>query len=260
MYRLYIDESGDHTYSQLENTDRRYLCLLGCAFSLQHYQELFHPRLDALKEQFFPHDPDEPVILHREDIINARGVFRRLLDCELRATFDAELFRLIESSEFRIIAVVIDKKAHVERYREAAWHPYHYCLTALMERYCGLLHLLREKGDVMAEGRGKTEDLQLKREYERIYTDGAYHRSAPWFREVLTSHEIKVKPKSKNVAGLQLADLIAHPVKQEMLLEKGRLPAGADNFGRALCRALASKFNRQVYTGQVWGYGKKMFD
>ena len=31
-YRLYIDESGDHTWRQLDDPARRYLCLLGCFF------------------------------------------------------------------------------------------------------------------------------------------------------------------------------------------------------------------------------------
>ncbi len=32
-YRLYIDESGDHVFRQLEEDRHRYLCLLGCRVS-----------------------------------------------------------------------------------------------------------------------------------------------------------------------------------------------------------------------------------
>jgi len=40
---------------------------------------------------------------------------------------------LIREADFKIIAVVIDKKNHVEKYKELAFHPYNYCLTAILE-------------------------------------------------------------------------------------------------------------------------------
>ncbi len=73
---------------------------------------------------------------------------------------------------------------------------------------------------------------------------------------MLTTHELKLKPKSKNIAGLQLADIIAHPVKQEILAEKGRIPAQEGAFGKQLCSCLKAKYNRQIYKGETWGYGK----
>ena len=260
MYRLYVDESGDHTYTSLEAAHRRYLALVGCFFDLQHYQESFQPQLEELKARFFRHDPDEPVILHREDLINARGSFRFLLDPEVRNSFNSALLSVIWGAAFKIIAVVIDKKAHVDRYGDAAWHPYHYCLAVMLERYCGYLHFCRGKGDVVAESRGKREDMQLKEEYERIYRQGTHRRSAQWFQLVLTSHELKVKPKSKDIAGLQLTDLIAHPAKQEVLLERGRLAEVSGSFGQEICKMLASKYNRHLYSAQLWGYGKILLD
>lgn len=29
-YRLYIDESGDHTYSEIDSSSKRYLGIIGC--------------------------------------------------------------------------------------------------------------------------------------------------------------------------------------------------------------------------------------
>jgi hypothetical protein len=48
-------------------------------------------------------------------------------------------------------------------------------------------------------------------QYRRIGTQGTYFVPAAVFGAVLTSKELKVKTKQANVAGLQLADLIAHP-------------------------------------------------
>lgn len=257
MFRLYIDESGDHSYAHLDLPERRYLCLVGCFFDLTMYQQTFQPRLEALKEKYFHHDPDEPVILHRKDLINKRGAFRVLLDAKIESAFNAELLALVRGASFTLVAVVIDKRAHTERYGEAAWHPYHYCLTALLERYCGYLNFTNNRGDVLAESRGGSEDRQLKEAYKHIYNSGVYYQPATWFQKALTSHEIKLRPKSKNIAGLQLADIIAHPVKQEILHEKGRIESVRGGFGQELCQALAGKYNRQVHIGQIWGYGKK---
>ena len=146
MLRLYLDESGDHTYRALDSLASRYLALVGCFFEQNHYRENFQPSLEELKRQMFNNDPDDPVIFHREDIINACGHFRILLADDVREAFNVQLLDLIRAAQFKIIGVVLDKKAHLERYGKAAGHPYHYCLTVLLERYGGDLHLTRQMG------------------------------------------------------------------------------------------------------------------
>ena len=68
--------------------------------------------------------------------------------------------------------------------------------------------------------------------------------------------EIKVKPKSANIAGLQVSDLLAHPCKQEVLFEEGRVVEGEQRFGVEICKQLKNKYNRHAYSGRVQGYGK----
>lgn len=61
--RLYIDESGDHTYRQIDQSEKRYLSLIGCVFRMTDLSELTH-ELEEMKYRHFgsyPHrDPDEP--------------------------------------------------------------------------------------------------------------------------------------------------------------------------------------------------------
>jgi len=161
-YRLYVDESGDHTYYKLEDPARRYLGLIGIFIETEYYRTTFQPEVEGFKQEHFPYNPDEPVILHREDIINRRGPFWRLRDTEKERAFNEDFLQFIEEQDYCIITVVIDKKAHIERYGKAAYHPYHYCLAALLERYCGFLNFYNAQGDVLAESRGGTEDQQLK--------------------------------------------------------------------------------------------------
>ena len=44
-YRLYIDESGDHTYQDIEDPARRYLGLIGCFVDGEVYRTRFIRRL-----------------------------------------------------------------------------------------------------------------------------------------------------------------------------------------------------------------------
>jgi hypothetical protein len=59
-YRLYVDESGDHVSREVMELPHRFLCLLGCWFQNPAYLK-FHEALEAVKSQFLPHHPDDPV-------------------------------------------------------------------------------------------------------------------------------------------------------------------------------------------------------
>ncbi len=258
-YRLYLDESGDHTYQALDQASHRYLGLTGCYITADHYPAFAHA-LEELKYEHFAHYPhrdrDEPIILHRDDIINRRGVFSVLNDPEVEERFNNDLLRIFGESPYKIISVLIDKKKHLEQYGDYAFHPYHYCLAAILDRYCGFLNYFNARGDVMAEARGGTEDKQLKSAYRRIYESGTLWFDKDFFQNALTSKEIKLKPKKANIAGLQLSDCLAYPIKQTMLLEKGKIKDPGDIFGKRVYEVVSKKFNRHIYDGRVWGYGK----
>ena len=254
-FRLYVDESGDHTYHKLDESDKRYLGLIGCIIEDGYYRETFHPALEKLKQTYFPHSPDDPVILHRRDIMNKNGPFWRLRDVGRKEAFNVDLLTFLEKQEYRIIMVVIDKKIHLERYGKAAFHPYHYCLAVLLERYCGFLKFFGAKGDVMAESRGGKEDMHLKDAYRCIYNDGTGWRLHDFFQDTLTSKEIKLKPKNTNIAGLQLADLLAYPLKREILLDEDRV-SDIGRFSGEICQKVVTKYNRQIYKGTIKGYGR----
>ncbi len=252
--RLYLDESGDHTYELLKDPARRYLSLLGVWFHKDYYAT-FVEELERFKREIFGFRPDHPVILHRNDIINRRGPFGILCQPEKKARFETGLLDVIRRAQFWMVCVIIDKRAHWDRYT-SPFHPYHYCLAALLERYCGWLQLKNATGDVMAESRGREEDIQLKQAYLHVYESGTRYIDRGKFQRVLTSHEIKVRGKGANIAGLQLADLLAYPVKQACLVEHKFVSDPGQVFGKKLLEAVQDKFNRNLWTGEVWGYGK----
>jgi hypothetical protein len=258
LYRLYIDESGDHTYKDLEDPTKRYLALLGCIIEEDHYVNNFFPTLENLKRKHFDSHPDDPVILHRKEIKDSKGKFRRLKDPQKREAFDRDLLQFLKQMEYTIILVVMDKKAHKEKYGERSFHPYNFSLAIMLERYYYFLKERNARGDVMIEGRGKEENKELIETYNTIYTKGTDYISDKEFQEVLTSKEIKIKNKTQNIAGLQICDLLAHPLKQCYLSEKGMLEnTSKDEFRLKIYETVKDKFYKKE--GMIEGYGKKLF-
>ena len=257
-YRLYLDESGDHVYRQMADTPHRFLCLLGCWFRNPDYLS-FHAALEGLKAKHFQHHPDDPVVLHREEMINARGDFRVLRDEHTRAAFDMDLLSLVANARFTVVAVVIDKYALWQAYGNAAQHPYHLGLGFLLQRYAGYLNHANRVGDVMAESRGGTEDRLLAEAYANIYDTGAWRMSPQVFQTALTTRQLKLKQKHANISGLQLADLLGHPVKQWTLRRYGLLDEPLAPFAEQLMTIVGPKFNCHLYDGRVDGYGVVLF-
>jgi hypothetical protein len=257
-YRLYVDESGDHVFNHLDKPFHRYLCLLGCWFRNPEYQA-FHGRLEEFKAVHLPHHPDDPPILHREDIINRRGYFTHLQDPGKAQAFDNALLELIRMTEFCIVAVVIDKLALRQKHGDSAAHPYHLAMGFMLQRYCGFLNHITRTGDVMAESRGGREDRLLMDSYSRVYEHGIWMSPALTFQRALTTKQLKVKNKSANIAGLQLADLLGHPVRQAVLCEEGLSTDAPPPFAARLIPIIETKFNRHLYDGRIAGYGKVFF-
>jgi hypothetical protein len=254
-YRLYIDESGDHTYNLLDDPSHRYLALLGVWFRQADDYLAFADDLEGLKREMFGPRPDNPVILHRSDIVNRKGPFGVLCDTDARKRFDARLLEVVGRARFKMVCVVIDKRAHLQKYT-SPFHPYHYCLAAMLDRYSGWLNYKNAVGDVMAESRGKQEDLQLKQAYLRVYKSGTRMFGHEHHQRALTSKDLKMRPKVANIAGLQLADMVAHPVKLACLAEKGLLPPLGEVFGQRVFEAVRAKFNVHEVSGRVEGYGR----
>jgi len=129
----------------------------------------------------------------------------------------------------------------------------------MLQRYCGFLNHVNRMGDVLAESRGGTEDRLLKDSYARVYERGAWMVSADVFQQALTSRELKVKPKAANIAGLQLADILGHPVRQSIMIEHGKTNTSLGPFAAKLLAVVSDKFNKHLYDGRVEGYGKVLY-
>lgn len=266
---MYLDESGDHTISAQSAVGRRYLGLVGLFIRDDVSQRLSGRMSEFKRAHLWPFDPDEPPILHRAEIVRNQGSFYRLQDDEARKRFDDDLLDLIGETQFTVVAVVIDKRTHGGKHYRRVTHPYQYCMAAMMARYCGWLNFFSRQGDAMAEARGGVEDRELRRVYTEVYQTGVSKKYFGFFgrqfvtgeiaKRVLVSSKLKTKPKDKNIAGLQLADILAHPLTRDVLLSRG-LIASLDDYAQRIADIVKPKYNNRVGTGQIEGYGRVFLD
>lgn len=250
---MYVDEVGNADLRSSDDPNHRFLSLTGVVIKLGHVESAVHPQLEDLKSRFFGSHPDDPVILHRKELVNRRGPFAGLRDPAVNAAFDTELLGFMRSWDYTVISVCLDKKAHKEKYTVWQYDPYHYCLAVLLERYVYFLNRRGVQGDVIAESRGGKEDRRLKESFARLCEKGSGYADAAQMTGALTSRQLKVKQKSNNLAGLQLADLVAHPSRNEILKENGH-PMNIAPFAAKVIAVLQVKYDQ--LDGRV--FGKKM--
>ena len=253
-HRIYIDEVGNPDLRSSDNPNHRFLSLTGVVVALDYVRSTLHPDLEALKVAHFGSHPDEPVILHRKEILHGKHPFEALRASDKRAAFDAHVLGHMRDWEYIVLSVCIDKRRHRDTYQVWRYDPYHYCLAVLLERFVFFLDQADGEGDVMAESRGGKEDRRLKESFLRLMERGTDFVDPDRFAKRLTSRQLKVKPKTNNIAGLQLADLLAHPSRNEILLENGYHGIKLGPFAEKVVALLAGKYYQRK--GVV--YGKKM--
>lgn len=220
-HRLYIDEVGNHALNNTKDVNARFLSLTGVLVSLNHVRDVLFPEMEKMKGDHFNSHPDNPLVLHRKELVNKNAPFEILRDEAVCAAFDADFLAALERWSYKVFSVCLDKQAHIARYGAMVHHPYHYCLEVIVEKCVKCLNNTGHTADVMIEARGKAQDRELAAAFSDIFKRGTRFVSAAEVQKALTSGEIKFRDKKANIAGLQLADLIAHPSRNQILNENG---------------------------------------
>ncbi len=255
LYRLYIDESGDHNYSESSEIRKRYLCLVGIILP----KEAVTPLQEKIRtlQNLVGDDYDDPSF-HGNDIKSGRGIFAVLrADGKIRNQWNDIVFSILSEIDFRICSVTIDKRAHKERYGNAALHPYHYCFNLIVAGYVRFLENNSGRGDILAESRGKREDRLLDRTFTSFYTQGNQRYSSERIQKSILSKSIKLKTKEHGLVGLMLADLLALTVKLDILIEDGAINALHPNFIKEISDRIRDRY-ACVRDGDLKDFCKKL--
>jgi hypothetical protein len=257
-FRLFVDEVGNGDLNgAATDPNVRYLGLTGVLTRQSAHERIIQPCLDDLKAELFNHTPANPVILHRREIVRREGPFAALRDPEKLTRFNEAMLRFYAEFPYLVMTVLIDKKAHLEAY--GVWHfdPYHYCMRCLIERYVLYLRSKGWRGDVMIEARYKKADKKLKASFQRTYDEGTENIAPRIVQDHLLSRDIDMKPKIANIAGLQLADGLAHPSARHMRFERDREPQPNDFGAKVVEILIEKKYRRDPRTLKIDGYGRK---
>ncbi len=256
-YRIYIDEVGNNDLGSSDQPDHRFLCLTGVVLDLDYVRQTLTPEIEALKQKYFEnHHPDDPIIFHRKELMNKKYPFQALRNPDAETAFNEEFLECLKRWHYRIITVLIDKQEHKKRYEVWRYDPYHYCMAVMFERFHLRLKELGQYGDMMFESRGGKEDIRLKESYRAIFEKGTDYIAPEDIDDTLTSKELKIKPKSANISGLQLADLLAFPARRYAFKHFGLLEDERETFNERIIEVIKPKFYKNG--NRINGYGLKL--
>lgn len=211
-YIVFLDECGDHT---MDSIDRDFPLFLLSAVVVKRddYQKLIIPEMAKLKLNFWDH---EGVNLHSRDIRKAKGAFSFLQVSEVRHSFLTALSELMRNLPYNLFISAIRKDRHLNLKGVNADNPYELALEHTLDK---LVHFMSIQGvsslPFVGEARGKNEDQSLQATFYRMMNEGTSRIEKSKVRDLDCA--LSFRRKFDNIAGIQLADLCAHPCARKIL-------------------------------------------
>lgn len=244
-YYLYLDETGDHGLSYIDQNFPLFL-LCGCVASLDNLPTL-EKQINEFKLRYF-HTTE--VILHSRDIRKCEGAFQILFDLDVKKQFYEDLNAIMAHSNYSLFGSAVHKERHIKRYGKWASNPYTLSLSFILER---ITFLLNSSGtgntvQIYAEKRGRKEDSQLLSHFNSVLDSGTYYVSSVRLKKIIKS--FRFHHKRENIIGLQIADLCAYPIARHILNPKEPYVP---------FEIIESKINSEIKTGRKRGWGLKVF-
>ncbi len=158
---------------------------------------------------------DENLILHTADMTRNRNGFERMQEVGFRQLCYERLNQLMTELDYKVIACVIKKDGHLNRYGVSALDPYMFSLEILVERFALEIGDQPNGGEIVAECRSPELDRELALAWENLCVQGTRFVSAMEIRRRISG--VRVRSKRENIAGLQLADLVVSPIGRFVL-------------------------------------------
>ncbi len=177
-------------------------------FKKSEYISQVVPAVQKLKFDFWGHDG---IVLHGHEIRKQHNDFRILINKEVNIAFMQALNGLLLQMPVTVIAAAIDKSRLVDKYFDPI-NPYEIALTFCMERLFRCMNDRNQRGatHVLFERRGRTEDQLLELEFRRI-ADGRNTIGK------MPELDVRFMDKKHNSTGLQISDLVAHPIARHII-------------------------------------------
>lgn len=206
-YIVYVDESGDHGLESIKEPYPVFV-LSFCIFRTEEYCQSVVPAFLGLKFRFFGHDQ---VVLHSHEIRKQHGPFKILVNAALRKCFLKELEVALKNAPLDLVATIIDKK-ELRRQFDIPCNPYEIAMRFCLEKTYAILSGQGQgerRTKVVMGCRGASEDNALELAFRRIVQGDNCWGPIPF--------NIVFADKKTNCTGLQIADLVSHPMGRHYL-------------------------------------------
>lgn len=215
MKTLFIDETGDHSLSKIDDSYPIFV-LSGVIVDQAHHDGELADRLNAFKMKHFE---TTDIVLHSKEMTHPQSaksqIYMKFMDADFRRKFYKDFEHLLGRLDVSLVACVIMKNKHFTKYGLEAKDPYLLSFDNLVNRLVFDLNG-DQKGNIVAESRNSVLDNQLEIAYLTARVEGTNKVQAAEIKLKLES-SISFKQKSDNVAGLQIADMVASPIARHFL-------------------------------------------
>ena len=213
-YHLYIDECGDQN---LEAFSPTFPIFTLCGILVRDDKvSLLEGQVRALKKEFWG---DRQIILHSRDIRKCQNGFEVLFDLNVKRHFYEAVNRLLGQEDvYAIVCCSILKEPYIRQFGKLN-DVYGQSLSFILERaiFCVDNQCKDGSGRISAivERRGKREDRNLQNYYRQLLEKGTYWVTEERMRSRMSSLDFRWK--TEDIAGLQIADLVAYPLTRHVL-------------------------------------------
>ncbi len=208
---MFLDESGNHNLNKI-NPVYPIFVLGGVIVDRAYARTVIDPRMRVFKRQFLGTDN---IILRTVDMVRGRNGFESMQDPVFRMEFYQSLNAMLDELDYKIVACAVKLEEHVARYGEGAPDPYMVSLDVLVERFCLALEDEIDAGFNCAKMRNPKLDRDLTKAWDDVCARGAGTVTPREIAEKIV--HLTLKNKKPNVAGMQLADLVATSIGRSVI-------------------------------------------
>ena len=200
--------------------DRQFAGWSGCIMSPKEHGWLQHD-FEAIKSDFFHPRVAEPIVFHRVDINARKGPFKALRSAIAFRGFCDRVFEALAKAEFQVTGVVTPGWRYLDKSNWVLLAKAD-CLPFVVTDYCQWLTERLASGSVPIEASNRADDDFLKAKLYDLYHCGwPGVQPASLYSATLSRGFGRFHGKEQNVAGLQLADLLAAPIAKVIIRSYG---------------------------------------
>lgn len=226
---LFIDETGDSKYEGLDRSNNKYFTIAGCAFKKEDYRKVM-VNITELKKRYWEDGMHlykgkmKRVCFHSYEIRRGKNAFSEKSIERKKFLDDLNIF--MKNLPIKIFAYTIVKEKMISKY-STPFNPYNLSMEFILERFVKYYLKNNERAAIILESRGKKEDGELLKYIKNILDNGTRYATKEELKRIkgvyFNEKWCKEENYKKSYFGLEIADLVVHPISMYNIKEEKNL-------------------------------------